>query len=216
MQIRSGDVVWTGILAAIGISLINDTGREIFKKITILHPYILGFIKFMVLASMGEMLALRLKNGKWFRVSGFLAKALIWGVIGLAITFMFKFYNISVIVLQTQKFLPGLDFPFTRAFFTSVFMNLTFGFVFMTAHRISDVTIEYKIEHSHFAPFAEMMEVVDWPHFIIFICKTISFFWIPAHTVVFMLPEEFRILAAAFLSIILGLFLSLGKSEKTI
>lgn len=214
MKKNFGDIIWTAILAAIGFSLLNDTGRELFVTITTLHPYIIGFIKFMVLASMGEMLAVRITKGKWFLVNGFLLKAVIWGVIGITITFMFKFYSISIISLQTQKFLPGLDFPITRAFFTSVFMNLTFGFVFMTAHRISDVTIEYKKTHSHFAPLSKIMAVVNWPYFIIFIFKTIILFWIPAHTLVFMLPEEFRILAAAFLSIILGLFLSLGKLEK--
>ncbi|MEL7656378.1 MAG: Mpv17/PMP22 family protein, partial [Bacillota bacterium] len=44
------------------------------------------------------------------------------------------------------------------------------------------------------------------------IIKTIPLFWIPAHTITFSLPGEYQIVVAAFLSIVLGIFLSLKKS----
>jgi hypothetical protein len=40
--------------------------------------------------------------------------------------------------------------------------------------------------------------------------KTIPFFWIPAHTITFLLPPEFRVLFAALLGIALGIILSIG------
>jgi hypothetical protein len=40
--------------------------------------------------------------------------------------------------------------------------------------------------------------------------KTIPLFWIPAHTITFMLPGEFQVLFAASLSIVLGLLLSVA------
>jgi hypothetical protein len=40
--------------------------------------------------------------------------------------------------------------------------------------------------------------------------KTIPFFWIPAHTVTFLLPVEFQVLFAALLGIALGVILSIG------
>jgi len=45
--------------------------------------------------------------------------------------------------------------------------------------------------------------------------KTIPFFWIPAHTITFLLPAEFRVLFAAVLGIALGLILAIG-SQKAI
>ncbi|MBK5251987.1 MAG: hypothetical protein JJE29_05070 [Peptostreptococcaceae bacterium] len=47
------------------------------------------------------------------------------------------------------------------------------------------------------------------------LAKTIPFFWIPAHTLTFLLPGQYRVLAAAMLSIALGLILTLAKIKKT-
>jgi hypothetical protein len=45
--------------------------------------------------------------------------------------------------------------------------------------------------------------------------KTIPFFWIPAHTLTFLLPSEYRVLAAAMLSIALGLILTITKKKPS-
>jgi hypothetical protein len=56
---------------------------------------------------------------------------------------------------------------------------------------------------------------IDWNGFVSFVVvKTIPFFWIPAHTITFLLPPEFRIIAAAFLSIALGIILSFAKKKS--
>ena len=39
--------------------------------------------------------------------------------------------------------------------------------------------------------------------------KTIVFFWIPAHTVTFSLPPDFRVLMSAVLSLALGFILTI-------
>ena len=38
--------------------------------------------------------------------------------------------------------------------------------------------------------------------------KTIPFFWIPAHTITFLLPEDYQVAFAALLGIALGVILS--------
>jgi len=43
--------------------------------------------------------------------------------------------------------------------------------------------------------------------------KTIPFFWIPAHTLTFLLPKEYRIVIAAFLSVVLGVILALDDKN---
>ena len=46
--------------------------------------------------------------------------------------------------------------------------------------------------------------------------KTIPFFWIPAHTITFLLPVQYQVLFAAILGIVLGVLLAIAslKSEK--
>jgi phage-related protein len=56
--------------------------------------------------------------------------------------------------------------------------------------------------------FQELIEAINWDAFISFVVfKTIPFFWIPAHTVTFTLPIQYRVAVAADLSIILGVIL---------
>ena len=56
---------------------------------------------------------------------------------------------------------------------------------------------------------------IDWCGFWGFtILKTVPFFWIPAHTVTFLLPAEYQVMMAAALSVALGVILSLGNRSK--
>jgi ABC-type polysaccharide transport system permease subunit len=57
---------------------------------------------------------------------------------------------------------------------------------------------------------------VDWVGFINFIVlKTIPLFWIPAHTISFLMPENMRVMLAALLSIAFGVIVAYSKLRKT-
>ncbi len=104
-----------------------------------------------------------------------------------------------------------------KAFTVSFFMNIFFAPVMMLGHRITDQHILDEKGHFSFSRFntAEILKKLDWDLFWGFLMKkTIPLFWIPAHTVTFLLPEEFRVLFAALLSIFLGVFLSLSSSHR--
>jgi hypothetical protein len=65
--------------------------------------------------------------------------------------------------------------------------------------------------------FAAILKQIDWNVQWNFVFKkTIPIFWIPAHTITFLLPPDYQVLFAAVLSIILGLILAVAslKSEK--
>jgi hypothetical protein len=63
---------------------------------------------------------------------------------------------------------------------------------------------------------SEVIKRIDWDGFVSFvIMKTIPIFWIPAHTITFLLPPEYRVLSAAFLSIALGAILAFAKKNMT-
>jgi len=52
---------------------------------------------------------------------------------------------------------------------------------------------------------------IQW-HFVF--KKTIPFFWIPAHTITFLLPADFQVLFAALLSVMLGLILAIASLKS--
>lgn len=63
--------------------------------------------------------------------------------------------------------------------------------------------------------FGEILAGLNWPvlwHFLF--KKTIPFFWIPAHTVTFLLPPEYQIVFAALLGIVLGVLLEIAEWMK--
>jgi hypothetical protein len=46
--------------------------------------------------------------------------------------------------------------------------------------------------------------------------KTIPFFWIPAHTITFLLPPQYRVLYAALLSVVLGILLGVAGKQNQV
>lgn len=178
----------------------------------------MGFLKFAILASMGELLALRLSNRTWKRPVGMIYKVIVWGILGMLITFMFSFYSTGVHAMMEQGKLTlgnGHTSTIYTAFLTSVIMNLTFGIVFMAMHRISDTYIEMRVNRKK-PSFSKLIQTIDWDMFIAFVVfKTIPLFWVPAHTITFTLPPHYRVVVAAYLSIILGIILVYSNNKQS-
>jgi hypothetical protein len=212
-----GDILWLFVLLLITAFLIIPQTRQVFIQQTNAHPYLMGFIKFATLATMGELLAIRLAKRTWTKPVGFLFKVFVWGVVGILITFMFSFYSAGVeTMLAPFNMANAVFLKFLAAFLTSTIMNLTFGIVFMGAHRISDMYIEMKVAKNRFS-FEGLVKAIDWKVFITFVVgKTIPLFWIPAHTITFLLPPYLRVIVAAYLSILLGLILASTKFKKSV
>ena len=101
-----------------------------------------------------------------------------------------------------------------RALYTSVMMNTTFGPTFMAIHKCTDKVLELKAEKQK-AKLDAVIGGIDWTKFVSFtIFKTVPLFWIPAHTVTFLLPSEYQVMMAAALSVALGIILSFGNKKK--
>lgn len=62
---KKGDFFWLAGLAAFIVILVVPASREIFVKFTTEHAYLGGFIKFFLLATMGELLAIRIVTSDW-------------------------------------------------------------------------------------------------------------------------------------------------------
>ena len=164
------------------------------------------FIKFFFLASIGDFIGLRLKGGHWKIPKNMLLKAIVWGLIGSVIVLVFGIFTNGVLYLQGSGILPFKDVLFVTAFLTSLFMNVIFAPTMMTFHRISDTYLDGS------GSIENAVRTIDWVSFYkIVLLRTIPFFWIPAHTITFLLPSEYQVMFAAVLGIALGLLLSIFK-----
>lgn len=206
-----GDLVWLALLLGWIILLVIPSAREIFIKVTELHPYWGGFVKFAILASMGDLMGARVLNGQWRIPSNLFQKALVWGIIGMMVTVVFSVYMGGVAFAQSIGRLPFKGSALAQAFFGSTIMNLTFGPMMYVYHMYGDKVMDALFAKKKLS-LRDMVETTDWYTLVSFSwLKTCLFVWIPCHTIVFLMPSEYRVLASAFLSILLGLIIAYSK-----
>ncbi|HML38180.1 MAG TPA: hypothetical protein PKA19_12275 [Bacillota bacterium] len=219
---KKGDFIWGAVLVCVVIFLATPQTHRLFLTASAGHPYGMAFLKFGVLASMGELLAIRVVSGDWRKPKGFLWRALIWGVLGMAISLMFVVFDAGVHGAMEKGYLPsvggaGILSALVTAFLISATMNLVFAPAFMGLHRITDTWIEMgngNLSEMKRQRFSDVLEAADMNGFVSFVvCRTIPLFWIPAHTITFLLAPEYRVLAAALLSICLGVILGFSKRK---
>ena len=193
--------------------------RELYQAAYSFSPPLLSFVKFALLATAGEMLILRFRSGRYLaRDFGLLPKMLVWGLLGLMIYCVFVIFSSGVPALVFGGGSPASGpGKVVAAFLISVFMNIIFAPPMMLTHHLSDIFIA---EHGGRFPLGELnvralLEKADWGRMWGFVYKqTIPLFWIPAHTVTFLLAPQFRVLFAALLSVVLGLFLALAARRS--
>ena len=215
---KKGDFIWLAGLATFVAILVVPVTRETFMKLTTEHAYLGGFAKFFILATMGELLAIRIVTGDWNIPKGLPYRAFVWGLLGMAIVLIFNIFAAGIAGALASGFLPGGNSKFAFAFFVSFTMNLSFAPTMMAFHRITDTFIDLKYENKGGkVTLSDVVKKIDWDSFVSFVLvKTIPFFWIPAHTITFLLPPEYRVLLAAFLSIALGAILAFAKKKKQV
>jgi len=156
-------------------------------------PIISAMIQFAILGTLGEVISrwINTKNihypfGLWLTIW----KMIIWAILAIGIKYAFKGYTGFVEYLEAHEYLPPLQ-AFGKAFAISAFMNLQFGLTLVLGHRVLDNLPE---KHKNWQNLDKSLYSLIW-------------FWIPAHTVTFMLPELYRIGLAALWSVVLGVIL---------
>ena len=216
------------VLAVTGIFAFAPGALEWFNKMTREHGMIMSFFKFAILATFGEMLALRIRKGVYDENGfGILPRMLVWGFLGMGIAMAMTIFKSGTIA-----FLSNIGFNKAAIWFSgplslnkffvalciSVLMNTIFAPIFMTLHKITDIHImetggTLKGFFSHKLKIQETMaNKIDWNIQYGFVFKkTIPLIWYPAHTITFLLPGNYQVLFAAFLGVVLGLILSIKK-----
>ena len=231
---KKHDLVFiTFILAVIAIFVFISPVTSWYMVFNKEHGMVMSFLKFALLATLGEIIALRIKTGNYNEPGfGIIPRMIVWGFLGLAINLAFNIFASGAPVFLAYMGLKdapaAMNGSFSGlklldAFTISTTMNLIFAPVMMTFHKITDIhiianggTVSGLLKP---IPFGPILKGINWDVMWNFIFKkTIPFFWIPAHTITFLLPPEFRVLFAALLGIALGLILAIGgqKSVKSV
>ncbi|MBE0674446.1 MAG: hypothetical protein IH591_07275, partial [Bacteroidales bacterium] len=194
------------------------------------HGFITSFIKFAVLATAGELIGLRIRKGHYIEKGfGILPRALVWGFLGLSIKAAFMIFGSGVPVVMAYI---GVEEPaallagplsagkLLMAFSVSFFLNMIFAPVMMTLHKVTDThIINTGGTIRGFFTRADVSGIIgriNWDvHWGFVLRRTIPLFWIPAHTVTFLLPVGFQVLFAALLGIVLGVILAFAARAKS-
>ena len=210
------------VFALFAAVLIIPATREVFEKLSGDHPYLMGFVKFALLATAGELIAIKMASGKFGKPSYLIARIVIWGLIGIWITYMMKIFFLGSGAMISAGLLPGrsvkneIVYKLIRAFATAATMNLTFGPTFMAVHKCSDTYLALRAQNGKGVNLGQVIDAVDWKRFVSFtLFKTVPIFWIPAHTLTFMLPSEYQVMLAALLSVALGIILNFKKKPTS-
>ena len=227
---RAKDFIFILIVIVVFLPFtISDTIYNWYLSFNAEHGMVMSFLKFGILATMGELLGLRISRGVYyFDGFGVLPRAIVWGILGMGINMAFIVFSTGVPAFMGYM---GMDNPsgvmsgtltlekVLLAFSISVVMNSIFAPVFMTLHKITDTHIMNNggTLRGLFTPIkmGEIMQNLNWKVQWGFVFKkTIPLFWFPAHTITFLLPGEMRVLFAALLGVLLGVILSIAARKK--
>jgi hypothetical protein len=223
---KRSDIIF--IIVFIGLFVpffLSDRLYEFFVWFSTDWAFSASFIKFAILATMGEMLGSRIRTGIYLP-QGFalVYRAIVWGFLGMTVKAAFVIFGGGVPIIMSylgmenpQAVMAG---PVTGArvllaFAISIFLNIFYAPVLMVTHRVSDLHIAVAAGDRHkllrVPDVTRLLASIDWNSMWgIVLKKSIPLFWIPAQAVNFLLPEEFRILVAAIYSTVLGVILALA------
>lgn len=210
---------------------------EAFLWATRHHPFAMSFVKFGILSTAGECIGMRIRTGSYApKGFGVVPRGITWGFLGMLISSAMTIFSSGVPVVLADLGLSPDGITYLElisksiiatqswyhagaALAISVFMNCLFAPVFMVLHKVSDThimagggTLRGYFSKVH---FSDIFVHLDWATIWSFLFKkTIPLFWIPAHTITFMLAPEYRVLFAALLGVMLGVFMSLATRKK--
>ena len=228
-MIKKSDLIFSAItLFVIALFVFVQPVAAWYMQFNKEHGMIMSFLKFALLATLGEVIALRILTGMYSEPGfGLVPRMIVWGFLGLTINLAFHIFSAGgpsfLAYLGLSNAPEAMKGGFTSlklldSFTISTTMNLIFAPVMMTVHKITDThIIKTGGTLSGFfspIPVADIFKNMNWDVMWNFVFKkTIPFFWIPAHTITFLLPTEFRVLFAALLGIALGLILAIAKGK---
>lgn len=204
-------LVWGLILCCVIAILLIPVTRDGFRELTLAYPYLMGLIKVGLLGTMGELLGGKIVTGKW-KLKGIRLgeRFIVWAFLGLLFTVIFPIFSFGVDGLLEAGLIPGKGSALFTAFWKSFFLNVIFAFPMMSFHRLTDTAIDNGGLFKRWS-IPDTFRQIDWDNMFKIVGAACIWFWIPAQTVTYSLPAEFRVMSAALLAIVLGIILGTAK-----
>jgi hypothetical protein len=226
---KKADLMFGAVFIAIFLPFfVSDRLYDFFLWFSREWAYLASFIKFALLATMGEMLGSRIRSGKYIAPGfGLVPRAFIWGFLGITVKAAFVIFAGGVPLMAAHFGMADPVGVMARGLTTqkvmlsfgiSLFLNIFYAPVLMVTHRVTDMHIvSSNGDRSKLLMMPDvqtLLGLIDWKSMWGFVLKkTIPFFWIPAQTVTFLLPPEFQVLFAAILSTVLGVILAFSAGS---
>lgn len=157
------------------------------------YPIISAMIQFAILGTLGDIVSFWIVRKRIFSpydLKTILLKMFEWALLAIFIKYAFVGFNGFVESLITHNYFPNLN-GLGKSFAISTSMNLQFGPLLVLLHRLLDNLIARQNNWKN----------IDKGFY------SLLWFWIPAHTITFILPKEFQIGLAALWSLALGIIL---------
>ena len=165
-------------------------------------PIITAMVQFAILGTLGDIISKWIIKRKIFNpynnLLTILMKMMEWAFLAVCIKYAFIGFHGFIDALVEHSFLPELNRYF-RSFAISTSMNLQFGPFLVIMHRLLDNAVA---RENNWHNLHKGMLSLLW-------------FWIPAHTITFILPKPFQIGLAAVWSVVLGIILGFYNRKKT-
>lgn len=227
---KKSDFIFGALFTAVFLPvLLSQQAYDSFAGFSRDWAFTASFLKFAILATMGEMLGMRIRTGKYY-VPGFglIPRAFVWGMLGVFTKAAFMIFSAGVPSIaayagmkETASVMAGglTGQKIMLSFSISFFLNIIYAPVLMVTHKVTDFHIMTTggstVKFFSAMDVAAALGATDWNTMWGFVLKkTIPLFWIPAHTITFLLPAELQILFAALLSTALGLILAIASRKK--
>jgi len=224
---KRNDIIVIGVTALLLLPFfVLESVYNFYVDYNANHGMIMSFIKFAILATFGEAIGLRIRTGNYNQKGfGLIPRAIVWGFLGLTIKLAFVLFATGVPVFLAYMGIENAPVVMKEslslskvlvAFSISAAMNTIYAPVMMTVHKVTDTHIVNNggtiLGLLKPIKFGEILSTINWKVQWSFVfAKTIPFFWIPAHTLTFLLPADFQVLFAAVLGIALGVLLAIAS-----
>ena len=208
---HGGSLAWTAVIvlgsaAVLGWAVLGKPG---FIAATRAHGPAMAFLKFFFLGTLGAILKTGTSGRGWVLERGVL-KALVWGVYGIWIGAAFAVFSGGVEAAVAHGWWFG---QIPAALGKSLWINVIGGYAYlmMRSHILSDRVLDGGWSAA-LGTLVSPEEVRSRKYLWI----TIFLIWVPAHWFTFSQPEEWRVIIAAVLSVVLGFLLSLQSRPKAV
>lgn len=215
--LKRGDPIWLIFFAAAGLALASIWTSEPLRELSMDYRYRFGFLAFAVMGTMGQTLAARFTIGRYPAPLVLAATVIMWGLYGMSMGLLIWLVNAGVVMLQAVNLLPGgglslsgnpfigilSSMYFTEPLFTSIFLNLGAMHPLLAVIHLGGKATELARAEGRRPGLNRVACAVDWADFIRREVHAIPMFRIPLLTVVFMLPQDYWLPAAALATAVL-------------